>query len=108
VLSTSVHLCALHPISVTHLTFVFPSLANDKYIIGLASDVLLVFMQLQEKFGVLGLSMQPTKCVTWSPHGLNQSISLILGFLTLGSSFHILGAPMGICPFVESFVLEVF
>ncbi len=101
---TLVHLCVLHPILVTHPTCVFPSLANDKHIIGLASNVLLVFLQLQEIFCTLGLLVQPIKCVAWSPLGLNQYISLILDFLTLGSSFRILGAPMGSLPFVESFV----
>ncbi len=101
---TLVHFCVLHPTLVTHPTCVFPSLANDNHIIGLASNVLLVFLQLQEKFGTLGLLVQPTKYVAWSPLGLNQYISLILGFLTLGSSFRILSAPMGSLPFVESLV----
>jgi hypothetical protein len=48
------------------------------------------------------------KCVAWSPQGLDHSISLPLGFFTLNSGFHILGAPMGSRSFVESFVAEAF
>jgi hypothetical protein len=45
-LFTLVHLCALHPTLVTHLTCVFLSLVDDKHIIGLALDVLPIFLQL--------------------------------------------------------------
>jgi hypothetical protein len=48
---------ALCLIVATHFTWVFPSMPNDTHIIGLASDVLHVFLQLQEEFGALGLSM---------------------------------------------------
>jgi hypothetical protein len=46
------------------------------------------------------------KCVAWPPHGLDHSISLPLGFLIPDPCFHILGAPMGSKPFVESFVAK--
>jgi len=52
--------------------------------------------------------MQPTKCVVWSPKGLDNSISFLSNFLTLDSSFHILGAPIRSISFVESFVVESF
>jgi len=71
VLFALVHLCILHPIATTHPTYVFPSLTNDTHIVGLASNMVPIFMWLQEKFVALGLLMQPTKCVIWSPHGLN-------------------------------------
>ncbi len=51
--------------------------------------------------------MQPTKCVVWSPQGLDHSTSLSPRFFTLDSGFHILGAPMGSTSFVESFVANV-
>ncbi len=49
------HFCALRPITTTHPTCVFPSLADDTHIVGRALDVLLV--KLLEGFGVLRLSM---------------------------------------------------
>ncbi len=54
-LFTLAHLCILCPIATTHPTFVFPSLANDTHIVGLALDELLGFLQLQKEFKALGL-----------------------------------------------------
>jgi hypothetical protein len=57
------HLCTFHPTATTHPTCVFPSLANDTHIVGPTSYVLLIFLQLQEEFGALGLLVQSSKCV---------------------------------------------
>ncbi len=56
-------------------------MANDTHIVGLMSNVLPIFLLLQEEFGALGLSMQLTKCVVWFPQKLYQLISLPPGFL---------------------------
>jgi hypothetical protein len=69
-LTTSVNALA-HSIATTHSTCVFFSLANDTHIVDSASNVLHVFLWLQEEFGTLGLLVQPTKCVTSSPQGLD-------------------------------------
>ncbi len=68
---TLIHLCVLHPIAIAHPTCVFSSLANDMHVVCHALDVLLVFLRLQEEFGTLGFFIQPTKCVAWSPQGLD-------------------------------------
>jgi hypothetical protein len=52
-----VHLFALRPIITAHPTCVFPSLANDTHIIDLASNVLPIFLRLQEEFNTLKLLM---------------------------------------------------
>ncbi len=39
-----IHLRTIHPITTAHPTFVFPSLANDMYIVGPASDVVPIFL----------------------------------------------------------------
>ncbi len=52
-----VHFFALHPTIMAHPTCVFPSLANDTHIIGLASNVLPIFLRLQEEFNTLKLLM---------------------------------------------------
>jgi hypothetical protein len=49
------HFYAFHSITITHLTCVFFSLADDTHIIGLASYVILVFLQLHHEFSTLGL-----------------------------------------------------
>jgi len=54
-LFTLTHLCIFRPIATTHPTCVFPSLANDMHIVGLALDELLGFLQLQKEFKALGL-----------------------------------------------------
>jgi hypothetical protein len=90
----------------THPTCAFLQLVSDMHISGPTSNVFLVFLRLQEKFGALSLLVQPKKCATWFPQGLDPSILFPPSFLTLESNLHILGAPMGSLPFVESFVLE--
>jgi hypothetical protein len=50
--------------------------------------------------------MQPTKCVIWSPHGLDHSISLRPGFFILDFDFRILGGLVGFRSFIESFVIK--
>jgi len=45
--------------------------------------------------------VQLTKCV-------DEFISLLPSIFTLESNFHILGAPMGSLPLMESFISEVF
>ncbi len=99
-----VHFCALRPITIAHFTCVFPFLVDDTHIVGPTLDVLLDFLRLQEEFGALRLSVQPTKCIAWFPSGLNQFISLLPCFLTPEYSLCIIGALMGYLPFVESFV----
>jgi hypothetical protein len=61
------HFRVLYTIATAHTTCVFSLLANDTYIIDLASNALHVFLPLHEEFETLRLSVQPTKCVTWSP-----------------------------------------
>ncbi len=58
------YLHVLLPTATTHPTCVFLSLATDTHIIGLASNVLFVFLQLQEEFGALRFLVQLMKCVT--------------------------------------------
>ncbi len=50
--------------------------------------------------------MQPTKWVVWFFERLDNSISLLLGFLTFNSGFRILGALVGSTSFVKLFVAK--
>jgi hypothetical protein len=63
VLFAPTRLCTFRPIVIAHPTYVFLLLVDDTCIIGLALNVLYVFLRLHEKIGALGLSMQLTKCV---------------------------------------------
>ncbi len=83
----------------------FLLLTNDTNIGGLTSNVILFFTIVIGVFNI-GLSVQSTKCVTWSPQGLNNFISLPPSFLPPNPGFHILGTPMGFISFVELFVVK--
>jgi len=107
-LFTLVHLLALRLTITTHFIYVFPSLVNDTHILGLALDVIPVFLWLQEELSALNLSMQSAKCVVWSPSRLDHFISLYLSFFIPDSGFYILNALVGSTSFVESFVVEAF
>jgi hypothetical protein len=100
------HLHIIHHIAIAHPTCVFFSLVDDTHIIRFASNVIFVFLRLEQKFSALGLLVQLTKCVVWSPQGLDHFISLLLGFFTLNLGFCILGALVGSKSFIESFMLE--
>jgi len=75
--------------------------------VGHVSSVVLATLQSQMKFTTLRFSIQPKKCVAWSPL-IHLSISLPLDFLTFNTCLCILGAIVGYIPFVESFVAKVF
>jgi hypothetical protein len=79
---------------------------DDTHIVGFTSHVVPTFLQLQEGFLVLGLSVQPTKCVTLQ--GLDHSISLLLGFFIPNSSSRIFGVEVRSTSFIESFMVEAF
>jgi hypothetical protein len=59
-----VHFHTLYPITTTHPTCVFLLLADGTHIVGLTSNMLLIFLQLHEEFGALGFLVQLTKCIT--------------------------------------------
>ncbi len=48
------------------------------------------------------------KCIAWSAHRLDHSISLPFGFFILDLGFHILGASVGSTSFGELFVARFF
>ncbi len=102
------HLRILCFTTTSPLTCVSLSLANDTYIISLASNVVPIFLQLHQEFFALGLSMQPTKCVVCSSQGLDHFISLPPNFLIPNSSFRILDTLVGFRSFVELFVVKTF
>jgi len=57
-LFTLTHFRTFCPTITPHPTFVFPSLVDDMYIVGVVSDVVPTFVQLEAKFVALGFSIQ--------------------------------------------------
>jgi hypothetical protein len=72
----------------------FPFVVNDTNIVGLALDVVLVFFMIWARIFNIRF------------FNVNQFISLLFGFLTFDSSFHILGALVGSKSFVKLFVAK--
>ncbi len=70
------HLRVLCHIVIAHPTCVFPLLTNDTHTVGPTLGVVLVFLQLEQEFSALKLSIHPLKCVAWSSQGLDHFISL--------------------------------
>jgi hypothetical protein len=57
--------------TVSHFPFcLFPSIIDDTHIIGPLSIVSYAYEYFQIKLHVIGFSIQPQKCITWSPFGL--------------------------------------
>ncbi len=70
------HLCIFCHTIIAHPICVFPSLIDDTHIVGPGLGMVLVFLQLEQEFSALRLSMQPSKCVAWFSQGLDHFISL--------------------------------
>jgi hypothetical protein len=47
----------------------FPFVVDDTHIVGLASNVVPIFLRLQHDFSSLRLLVQPTKCIAWFSQG---------------------------------------
>jgi len=82
---------------------VFSLFLVDDTHIGLALDVVPMFLRLQKELLALGLLMLPSKCVISSSQGLNHFISFPLSFLYVNLGFCILGALVESTSFVEAF-----
>ncbi len=63
VLFVLTHLCVLHLIVAAHLTYVFPSLVDDMLVIGLTSNVILIFLMIVARvFNIRALSVANEMC----------------------------------------------
>jgi hypothetical protein len=69
-LFTLTHFRALHFIANDFPSYLFPSIVNDTHIICFFSIVSFAYEYFQTKFHAVGFSIQPHKCVAWSPSGL--------------------------------------
>ncbi|KAL2610010.1 hypothetical protein R1flu_028583 [Riccia fluitans] len=75
------HLRALRTMASEHPLCLFPSLADDTHIVGPLEAIVPTFHTLEDHLLAVGLTVQPTKYVAWSPSGLPSSLSLPSGSL---------------------------
>jgi hypothetical protein len=61
------HFKALHFTISNFLSYLFPSITNDNHIIALLSIVSSTYEHFQIELCAINLSIQPQKCVAWSP-----------------------------------------
>jgi len=69
-LFTLAHFKVLHSITNHFLSYLFPSIANDTHIIGPHSIVSSTYEHFQIELHAKSFSIQPHKCVAWSPSSL--------------------------------------
>ncbi|KAL2644887.1 hypothetical protein R1flu_012474 [Riccia fluitans] len=98
------HLRALRTMASKYPLCLFSSLADDTHIFGPFEAIVPAFHTLEGHLSAVGLIVQPTKCVAWSPFGLPSSLSLPPGFSLPSTGLRILGAPIGSDSFQASFV----
>ncbi len=65
--SPHVHFQALYNLVYLFTPYVFPSILDDIHIIGPTQIVSHVFEHFASPLALVGLTIQPHKCATWSP-----------------------------------------
>jgi hypothetical protein len=97
------HFKALHSI-ISHFPFyLFPSIVDNIHIIDPLSIVSFAYEHFQTKLHEIDLSIQPQKCVAWSPFGLPLDFNTPSQFTTSSEGIRILGVLLGIVTFTSSF-----
>ncbi len=101
------HFRALHSIA-NHIPFcLFPSIVDDIHIIGLPLIISSTYEHFQTKLHVMGLSIQPQKCVAWSLSSLPPDFNTPSWFTTPFEGIRVLGVPLGTFIFTSSFIKNV-
>ncbi|KAL2612314.1 hypothetical protein R1flu_024006 [Riccia fluitans] len=93
------HLRAFRIVASDNTICLFPSLADDTHIVGPPEAVMVAFHALEGHLLAVGLIVQPTKCVAWSPSGLPSSLSLPQVFHSLLQGFEYLALLLDQIPF---------
>lgn len=100
------HFTALRATAVAHPTCLFPSLSDDTHIIGPPADILAALSTLTSELALLGLRVQPQKCLGWSPSGLPSDFVLPPGFVCPSDGIRVLGSPVGTESFCSTFISD--
>ncbi len=82
----------------------FPSIVDDTHIISPPLVVSFAYGHFQTKFRAIVLSIQPHKCVAWSPSGLTPNFNTPSQFTTPTKGIKVLGVPLGTITFTSSFI----
>lgn len=85
------------------MSSLFPSIANDTHIIGHASIVFQIFHHFYFQLDLIGLTVQPHKCATWSLLRLPSRFSPTSRFCTHVKGIKVLGIPLGSFSFTSYF-----
>ncbi len=100
------HFKALYSITNHFFYYLFPSITIDNHIIGPPSIISSAYEHFQTKFCVIGFSIQPHKCVTWSPSYLPPYFNIPSQFTTPLNWIIVLRVPLGISSFTSSFIKD--
>ena len=82
----------------------FPSIADDTHIVGPPARVVEAFSHFVLQLALLGLSVQPPKCVAWSPSGFGVFPVLPEGVSYVTEGIRLLGVPLGTEEYVGGFL----
>ncbi len=79
---------------------------NDTHIIGPLSIVSFTYEHFQNKLCAIGFSIQPKKCIAWSPSSSPPDFNTPSQFTTPSKRNKVLGVPLGILNFTSSFIKD--
>ncbi|KAJ7540491.1 hypothetical protein O6H91_10G017800 [Diphasiastrum complanatum] len=97
---------ALCSTATTFSSCLFPSIADDTYIMEPASEVVPAFLHFSAQLSSIGLTVNKDKCLAWCPKGLPADIFLFEGFFTPQLGIKALGVSTGSFGYVNSFMRE--
>jgi len=98
------HFRALCSIANRFPSYVFPSIVDDTHIINPPSIVSSPYEHFQTELYAIDLSIQPQKCVMWSPFNLPHDFNTPSQFTTPSKSIKVLGVPFNTSLFTSSFI----
>jgi hypothetical protein len=105
-LFASAHFKASRSIASHFPSCLFPSIIDDTHFIGPLSIVSSAYEHFQIKFHPIGLSIQPLKCVAWSPFGLLSNYNTRSQFTTPSKGIKVLVVLLGTSTLTSSFIKD--
>ncbi len=89
----------------SHFPFrLFPFIVDDTHIIGPLSIISSAYEHLYTELCAISFSIQPQKCVTWSPFDLPPNFNTSSQFTTPFKGIRVLGVPLSSLTFTLSFI----
>ncbi len=98
------HFRALHSIVNHFPSCLFPSIIDDTHIISPLSIISSTYEHFYIEFYVIGLSIQPQRCVTSPPSSLPPNFNIPSLFTTPFEKIRVLGVSLGTLTFTSSFI----